>query len=486
MEHVIWKNTLHKTAGKIPENIYGGFVEHLGRNVYGGVYDPASPMADEEGFRRDVLKLIRELDMPVTRYPGRSCMGLFHWEDGIGPQSERRAKLDPAWHQLEPNTFGLDEFIRWCRKAGTEPLITINIANRSLTDTASLYEYCNFPGGTYWSDRRRNNGADSPYGIRKWCLGNELYGEWEFGTKTAEEYGKLAREHAKVLRQLDPECFLILCGKPDDMQWNRTVLELCGEFADSLSLHNVFSQGNKNLQEYLHTVDQFDLAVTEAENVCREIMENTPRCRRLSISVDEWILWDFNHRLNEKEKWSCGMHLLEQDYTLKEALITGSLLSLFHRHAETLALACIAQSVNVLAPIRTEKDFCWKQSIFYPFALTSRFGRGHTLQITEFGNEKHSLYGSAVETQEGETVLFITNRSEEKVLLEYESNTPCDPLQTLFLTEKDPDKTNSPSEDFFIPQENKTLRKEKNRIFVQLEALSWNMVRLQNSSATRK
>ena len=480
MEHIVWECISGEKSVKICEDIYGGFVEHLGRNVYGGIYDPASPLADEEGFRKDVLTLIRELSTPVTRYPGGSCMGLFRWEDGIGPQWERKAKLDPAWHQLEPNTFGLDEFIKWCRKAGTEPLITLNIANRSLMDTASLYEYCNFPGGTCWSDKRKENGAEMPYHIRKWCLGNELYGEWEFGTKTAEEYGVLAREHAKVLRQLDPDCFLILCGKPDDMEWNRTVLKHCGEYADCLSLHNVFCPNNKTLQEYLRTVDAFDLAVTETEKVCQEIAESVPRCRKISICVDEWILWDFDHRLNEKEKWTTGMHLLEQDYTIKEALITGSLLSLFHRHAATIRLGCIAQSVNVLAPIRTEKDSCWKQSIFYPFSLTSRYGRGESLPIREHGNEQHSLYGSVVRNDQNELVLFVTNRSEEKVLWEFQNKQKTSLVQTQTLHGIDPEKVNTPECDHFIPVENQlSLREGSGNFFAELPPLSWNMIRLQ-------
>ena len=479
MKPVIWKCDPEKRIGKIEKNLYGGFVEHLGRNVYGGIYDPESVFSDEDGFRTDVLSLIRELDMPITRYPGGSCTDLFCWEDGIGPRTERRAKMDLAWHQLEPNTFGLDEFMKWARKADTEPLITVNIANRSLMDTAALYEYCNLKGGTYWSDKRRANGIEKPYGVRKWCLGNELYGEWEFGQKNAEDYGKLAREHAKVLRQYDPECFLILCGKCYDMKWNRTVLELCGDVADCISLHDVFCPTRKSEQEYLRGPDQFERAIEETEKVCQAVHLMHPACREISISADEWILWDYDRRMRPEEEWTTGMHLLEQNYTIREALIAGEILSVFHRHADSVKIACIAQSVNVLAPIRTEAGGgCWKQSIFYPFALTSRYGRGDSLRLEETGNESGAVFGSAVWNTEKELAVFAVNRAETAVPLEIQCNSIGGFSEALTLTQPDHDAVNSPKKEWFVPGPLANLNVSSGSAKAELPPFSWNMIRL--------
>ncbi len=478
MRTIVWSCDPQNRIGRIEDAIYGGFVEHLGRNVYGGVWDPDSPYADENGFRSDVLSLIRELNMPVTRYPGGNFVGLFRWEDGIGPRSERHAKMDLAWHQLEPNLFGLDEFMKWARKAETRPVITLNIANRSLMDTAALYEYCNIRRGTYWSDQRRKNGAEEPYGVHYWCLGNELYGSYELGTKTAEEYGRLAREHAKVLRRYDPDCCLIVCGNPADMAWNRIVLELCGEFVDCLSLHDVFCPKGKTEQEYLRYPDEFEHAVAEAENLCRAVRRLHPSCRDISISVDEWIIWDFDKRMRKGEEWTTGMHLLEQDYTIREALIAGELFSIFHRHADTVKIACLAQSINVLAPIRTEQGGCWKQSIFHPFALTSRYGRGCSLHMEESGNDDGSLFGSMVWNDSDELVVFAVNRSEKVRKLEIRCRAVTEVLDGVCVTQEDHDAVNSPERDLFVPRKIEGVSALPGVAVAKLPPFSWNMIRL--------
>ena len=477
MQTITWLLNAERLFGEVSRDIYGGFVEHLGRNVYGGVYDPASPTADGDGFRRDVLELIRQLDMPITRYPGGCYVDTYCWEDSVGP--DRKAKLDAAWHQLEPNTFGLDEFMRWAAKAATRPLITINIGHRSVRDTQNLYEYCNFPGGTYWSDQRRANGHEEPYRIKDWCLGNELYGGWEVGQMSAAEYGRLAREHAKLLKKLDPDCRLIASGKPDDQEWNRTVLDFCGEYIDKLSIHDGFYHAPElDERGYLNSVDRFEKKLIDTIKICRAF--EAVHGRRINISVDEWIVWDFERRMRPEEEWTTGMHLLEQDYTILEALIAGSIFSCFHRHADAVDLACIAQSVNVIAPIRTEKDgTSWKQSIYFPFELTSRYGRGSSLEPEESGNEDHALYGSAVlNRKEGELTLFLTNRAAEPIDFRMAFGGSRRLLECVTMNHANHAAVNSAAKEILRPKPLAAELDAAGSVQTRLPGVSWNMIRI--------
>ena len=476
MFEVTWSLKRTDAFGEINKELYGGFVEHLGRNVYGGVYDPASPAADEDGFRKDVMDLIRDLDMPVTRYPGGCYVDLERWEDSVGPN--RRSRIDPAWHQLEPNTFGLDEFMKWARKVNTEPLMTINVGNRSLLDTLSLYEYCNFPGGTYWSDQRRANGIEKPYNIKNWCIGNELYGSWEMGQMSAAEYGRLAREHGKLLKKLDPGCRIIVSGSPYDMKWNRTVLELCGMYADVISLHDAFSQvGDMTELQYLKTVDRFEKYLLDTIKECKAYEALSGR--RVKVSVDEWIIWDFERRMDPAEEWTSGMHLLEQDYTILEALIAGSLFSCFHRHCDWVETACIAQSVNVIAPIRTEADgTSWRQSIYFPFQLTSKYGRGISLIPEESGNDEKNLYGSAVLDESAKLLtLFVTNRSGEPCSFSAEFADAVALADSVTMYNSDHALTNSAASEVLQPQSLECTFSGK-RVNATLAGCSWNMIQL--------
>ena len=477
MFDVKWLLDKNKVIGEVKKEIYGGFVEHLGRNVYGGVYEPESPVADEDGFRKDVISLVRELDMPVTRYPGGCYIDLERWEDSVGPN--RKSRLEPAWHQLEPNTFGLDEFMKWARKVNTEPLMTVNVANRTLMDTLSLYEYCNFPGGTYWSDQRRANGVEKPYNIKNWCLGNELYGPWEMGHMSAAEYGRLAREHGKLLKKkLDPECNIIVTGYPHDREWNRTVLDICGEYTDILSLHCGFAKTPERTErQYLERVDFFEKGLIETIKECKAYEALTGR--HISISVDEWIIWDFDRRRRPEEEWTVGMHLLEQDYSIQEAMITGSLFSCFHRYADWIDIACIAQSVNVIAPIRTEPDgTSWKQSIFFPFQLTSQNGRGMSLKIEELNNADKSIYGSAVLNEDdGVLTLFITNRSNEECKFTAEFDGISKVAESVVMDCDDHEKTNAPGDETVKPRPF-AVALNGNTVEAVLPGFSWSMIKL--------
>lgn len=404
-------DTTKRLAPVAPE-IYGGLIEHLGRNVYGGVYDPADPTADTDGFRQDVLEAVRELDMPVSRYPGGCFTDTWHWEEGIGDRAKRPARLDFAWRQHEPNTFGIDEFMKWAKKAGTEPMITLNLSTRGVMEALDLFEYCNVPGGTRYSDLRRQNGHEKPYNVRYWCLGNEIYGDWEIGHKSAEEYGRLACETAKMFKRYDPDLKMILCGNIFSPEWNRTVLEMAYEHVDYLSLHEGFNIKVYEPEEFLCRMDLFASRIENAISLCRGVKQLKNASHDVLISIDEWIVWDSDRRDSPETRWTVGRPLLEQDFTLLDAAVAGELLSLFHNHADTIRIACVAQTINVIAPIRTAPGGrLWKQTTYPVFAETSRYGRGEALKLDLSKEVLKELYMSAVWNEaESSLVLFVTSR----------------------------------------------------------------------------
>lgn len=398
---------LAAAIGEVSGNFYGGFVEHLGRNVYGGVYDPADPTADEDGFRTDVLEAVRDLDMPVTRYPGGCFSSSWCWEDGVGKY--RPVRLDPYWKQKDPNTFGIDEFMKWARKAGTEPLLTINVGLRSAIDAERLVEYCNHPSGTTLSDARRANGAEEPYHIRLFCLGNEQYGRWEYGHAPADVYAQKARECVKIVRDLCPDAKFILSGSGEDMGWNREALAICYDYVDYLSLHLGFYTPEEDA-DFFGKLRRYARFFEDAARLCEELRLAKKSEKRIKLAIDEWFDFDGDATPLPGEKWTVGMHLLEQNYNLRDVLVTGGALSMFHNHADIIDMACIAQSVNVLAPIRTEKNgVLWKQGTYYPFFYASRYGRGAALRIQ---GAPDTLFASAVFNGGKKTLaLFLTNEA---------------------------------------------------------------------------
>lgn len=199
-------------VGGIDKRIYGSFIEHLGRAVYEGIYQPESPFADEQGFRKDTLALVKECGVPIVRYPGGNFVSGYKWEDGVGPKEKRPSQVDLAWEVVETNQFGLNEFADWAKKAGTDVMMAVNLGTRGIQESKELLEYCNFKGGTQMSELRKSHGYEAPHNIKTWCLGNEMDGPWQIGHKTAEEYARLANETGKAMKILDPSIELVACG----------------------------------------------------------------------------------------------------------------------------------------------------------------------------------------------------------------------------------------------------------------------------------
>jgi len=371
----------------IDPRIYGSFLEHLGRAIYGGIYEPGHPTADDMGFRGDVLSLVKQLGIPLIRYPGGNFVSGYCWEDGIGPRDQRPRRLDLAWSSIEPNAVGIGEFQEWAKRAGAEVMMAVNLGTRGVEDARNLVEYCNFPGGTKYSDLRRSNGFEEPFGIRYWCLGNEMDGPWQIGHKTAEEYGRLAAETGKVMKLVDPDIELIACGSshsgmPTFGAWERTVLTHTYDIVDYLSLHSYYGNRSGNTGEYLACCRDMDRFIETVAAICDEVKAQLGSEKTLYLSFDEWNVWFHSNEQDKKqEKWTVAPPLLEDVYTFEDALVVGCLLITLLRHADRVKIACLAQLVNVIAPIMTETcGRVWAQTIFYPFLHASLYGRGISLR----------------------------------------------------------------------------------------------------------
>ena len=423
--------TIHPalTIAPVPPRLFGSFVEHMGRCVYGGIYEPGHAEADIDGIRLDVVKLVRELGVSVVRYPGGNFVSGYQWEDGVGPNDQRPTRLDLAWRSRETNQFGLNEFMAWTRLAGVEPMMAVNLGTRGIADACNLLEYTNHPAGSYYSDLRASHGVAEPHNIKLWCLGNEMDGPWQLGHKTAEEYGRLAAETARAMRQVDPTIELVACGSSNDRMptfgsWEATVLDHTYDDVDYLSLHAYYMQGDGDLGTYLASgfaMDTFIEGVVATADYVRAKRRST---KQMKLSFDEWNLWDESRFVGQQNlEWAQAPRLIEETYTAQDAVVFASLLMSLLRHADRVTIACLAQLVNVIAPIRTEPGSNgWRQSIFYPFALTARHARGNVLAThqdaptyaTDFGDVPLTDVVASHEPGTGEVVVFAVSRSQDE------------------------------------------------------------------------
>ena len=376
--------------------VLGSFLEHLGRAVYTGVYQPGSPLADANGFRTDVLREVKELGVPVVRYPGGNFVSGYNWLDGVGPKAQRPTVLDRAWNTLESNQFGTNEFIEWCRLVGTEPLLGMNFGTGSVEQALAYVEYCNHPRGTRWSDLRRSHGYEQPHGVQYWCLGNEMDGPWQIGQLQAREYGRKARDAAKQMRTIDPKVQLIACGSsgtfmPTYLAWDREVLEECYDQVDGLSLHAYYGNtqawsGNRT-ERYLAMNLDMDRHIHEVAAVCDYVQGLQRSSKRLWLSFDEWNVW---YRARDGAatdgRGAAAPRLLEEVYNLEDALLVGGFVNTLLRNSDRVRVACLAQLVNVIAPLVTSDQGVLRQSTYYPYAWTLRYARGRLLDVRVEGD----------------------------------------------------------------------------------------------------
>ena len=420
-------------VGEIDRRVFGSFIEHLGRAVYGGIYEPEHPLADEDGFRTDVIKLINELDVPVVRYPGGNFVSGYNWEDGVGPVENRPARLELAWGVTEPNKFGTNEFMRWCKKAKTSPMMAVNLGTRGPDEARALVEYCNHPSGTKYADLRRAHGYDDPWGVKLWCLGNEMDGHWQMGAKTAYEYGRTANEAAKLMKWVDPSIETVLSGSSNRHMksfgdWEATTLDLAYDNVDYVSLHQYYDNKTGDTASFLAKSMELDDFIYSIICTCDFVKAKKRTKKQINLSFDEWNVW-YHSNGDYVEKWSTAPHQLEDIYNFEDALVVACMLITLLRHADRVKIACLAQLVNVIAPIMTENGGrAFRQTIFYPFKLMSKYARGAALKpivdspkydCKEFSDVPYLETILTYDEENDEVVFFGVNRSmDENMVLE--------------------------------------------------------------------
>jgi alpha-N-arabinofuranosidase len=377
------------TMARVDPRLFGAFIEHLGRGVYGGVYESGHPTADERGFRRDVLDLVKELGVTIVRYPGGNFVSTYNWEDGVGPVEERPKRLSYAWGSTDPNTFGTNEFIDWCRAASVEPMLVVNLGTRGPKEAADLVEYCNHFGGTALSELRKAHGWDKPHSVRFWCLGNEMDGPWQTGAKTAEEYGRVAAQAARIMRWTDDTIELAVSGSsarslPTFGHWDETVLQHAFDQVEWIGLHTYLNNWKDDAAAFLASADIVDAFIEGVIAVADAVSAKRRSSKRIMLSLNEWNVWYRSRRHYEHLQtrgWPIAPSILEEVYSVEDALAVGGVLISLINHADRVRSACIAQLVNVIAPIMTETGGkAWRQTIFYPFAQMSRLARGEVLR----------------------------------------------------------------------------------------------------------
>ncbi len=406
-----------RTLAPIDRNLFGGFAEHLGRCVYGGMYDPASPLADERGLRADVLAALRRLRMPLIRYPGGNFVSGYRWRDGVGPLEERPARYDMAWHTVESNHFGTNEFIHFCRQLGTEPYLVVNCGDGDLREARDWVEYCNGAQETALVRLRREHGFEQPHNVRYWGVGNEVDGHWQIGYKTPQEYARAFTEFGKVMKWTDPNIKLIAAALSD---WNgdivergRLILEQAGDLVDYLALHWYVDNPQNDFAAYMALSELFEERLSAYEGLIRAVCLDRKIRRPIAIAVDEWNTWHQEVRVE-------GHDVVV--YNLEDALVTGLHFNAFIRHARTVKMATIAQIVNTLAPILTRPDGLVLQTIFYPFELYSRccgdvaldaWWSGDTFSGGEYSGVRVLDVSATFDTPGRRLVLFVVNRSQQ-------------------------------------------------------------------------
>ena len=413
-----------RVIGDIDPLLYGNFIEHLGRCIDGGIFEPGSPLADSQGYRKDVLEAVKKLNVTLLRWPGGNFSSNYHWRDGIGPRAERPPRLEMAWGTVEPNDFGTHEFLQYTEMVGTEPYICVNLGTGTWTEAQQWVEYCNSSEDTAMTRLRKKNGRQQPWKVTYWGLGNEMDGPWQMGHRSAEDYGKFALEAAKLMKWTDPKIKLIAAGSSnfrpgvDWTTWNRTVLDYLKNHVEYLALHTYVGNRENNFDDFLASSREIDSRIKITEGIIDSALADQPANRKIHIAYDEWNVWYRARGDSER-----GRRILEEHYNLEDALVVATMLNSFINHAHIVKIANLAQLVNVIAPIFTNEKGLFLQTIYYPLQLIANNSKGKALQLfvdsptynTKQYNEVPYLDASAA-YDNGTLVLSVVNRHRDQPL----------------------------------------------------------------------
>lgn len=495
------KILIHKEFQKneIDPRIYGSFVEHMGRVVYSGIYEPSHPSADKNGFRQDVMEKVKEMGVTAVRYPGGNFVSNYNWMDGIGPKERRPRRLDLAWKSIETNEVGTDEFMKWIGALGASPILAVNLGTKGIENALSLLEYCNRPQGTYYSDLRCQYGQKEPYGIKTWCLGNEMDGDWQIGHKTAEEYGRLAYETGKAMKVLDPQIELVVCGSSMSTNatfgdWEQTVLSRAYGCADYLSLHQYYGGQEKGTAAFLAQSLDMERYIRTVSHICDVEMVRRRSRKQLNICFDEWGVWAIAdkevQKYVEEHPWQIAPAISEQIYTMEDALLFASMLMNLIRYSGRVKIACQSLLTNVSACIMTERGGdVWVQPIFYPFALMAKYGRGVVMDersrgpvysVQEFEQVPYVDHVAVYNQEKNEMVLFMVNRgeTEAEVEAEFQDFALSAVEESAGLWHEDKKATNQVNHENVVLRELSNYRLLDHRVECRMQPLSFQMLRI--------
>ena len=411
------KIDIDRTIGEVHPHLFGNFAEHLGRMIYGGVYEEGSPLSDKDGYRTDVMDAVRQLNVSILRWPGGNFASGYNWKDGIGPKDQRPVRPELAWNALESNRFGTDEFLRYCERIKTEPYICINLGLGTIDDARHWVEYCNESRHTYWADQRRKNGREEPFKVTYWALGNEIDGPWQLGHKNAEEYARFALEAAKAMRAVDRSIKLVASGSSnygaDWIGWNRTALMTLRNNIDYIAIHTYINNRENDLERFLGWSQTIDNYIDVTAGLIKQAQSGQQNPRPIYIAYDEWNVW---YRAFERQG-------LEEVYNFEDALAMGMFFNSFFRHADVVKMANLAQMVNVIAPIMTNKQGLFLQPIYFPIVEYGKQRGNSSLDVWvsaptyKIGNRPPLRYLDVSATyNSGERVVYLNvlNRSNDK------------------------------------------------------------------------
>ncbi len=447
--------------GSIGKNLMGSFLEHVGRAIYTGIYEPEHPTANADGFRQDVIDAVRELNVPIVRYPGGNFVSGYHWTDGIGPKDQRPKRPDLAWKTTETNQVGIDDFAKWAKKAGCDVMPAVNMGTGTSQEAADFVEYCNFAGHTSWAEKRRQNGREEPYGYKLWCIGNEMDGDWQIGHLTAQEYGRKANETAKMMKWMDSSIAVSVAGSsaptvPTFPEWDRVVLENTYDVADYISLHRYYGY-DPNLvsnHDYLHSYLDMERFITTVIATADYVKALKRSGKTMMLSFDEWNVWHAHNPIDPTHEWAEVRPILEDSYTMRDALVFCGMMMTLINHADRVKAGCLAQLVNVIAPIQTQPGgSIMKQTIYYPYRAACRYAKGQALHCRVRGEKIPTAYGeapslytaSALNEDAGELTIFVLNTTGEgaQMHLRLEDFASAEPLSHEVLYSGDLDDRNT-------------------------------------------
>lgn len=487
-------------TGEIDSRLYGSFLEHMGRVIYHGIYDPEHTDADEEGFRKDVLQAVKDMGVTAVRYPGGNFVSAYHWEDGVGPRQQRPRKIDLAWKAIETNEFGTDEFIHWAGKAQVQPIFTVNLGTRGMEEALQYLEYCNFPSGTQYSDLRRSYGVEEPYGVKLWCLGNEMDGNWQVGHRSAGEYGRLAAETGKIMKLLDPDIELIACGSSLSIMdtypaWDLEVLEQTYDVIDYLALHQYYGGQEKGTAAFLAQTLDMEEYIRTIRAAVQVIKQKKRSSKNVRLSIDEWGVWSVPgntvNREVEQNPWQTAAPISEQIYTMEDALLFAGMQMVMLRNADVVKIACQSLLTNVSACIMTDFDGeMWLQTIYYPFYYFANYARGVVMQskcecqsydCDGFDEVPYLDQLIVHNVRQKEVVIFLINKSEnnsQEVEVELQGMTPVLVVEAVCLCAKDRKTTNYRDHNAVKPEKYEEAKIQGNCVTAELVPLSFMMIRV--------